>query len=228
MPVVPAVDLLGDEAVRLERGEFDRVLFRMPIEELLRRIVATSPQLIHVVDLDGAREGALRFDMLERCLAASQGVELQISGGVRSIEVAERALEVGAARVVVGTAAWANPDALCEFTSRLGERLVVGCDVREGLVATQGWLATTRIGVDEALERCVAAKVPRLHVTAIDRDGTLGGPDLELYRKCCSTGIPVVAAGGVRGDDDVRDLEAVGCEDVVMGLGLLGALGLSR
>jgi phosphoribosylformimino-5-aminoimidazole carboxamide ribotide isomerase len=227
MRVVPAIDMLGDEAVRLERGSFDRVLFRMSLEELFARVVATSPSLIHVVDLEGARDGVLRFDMLARCLAASQGVALQISGGIRSIEVAERALALGAERVVVGTAAWASPDALASFIAALGHRLVVGCDVRDGRVATEGWLATTDIGIDEAMERCVEAQVPRLHVTAIDRDGTLSGPDLELYRTCCATGIPVVAAGGVRGDDDVQALEAVGCEAVIMGLGLLDLLGIT-
>lgn len=227
MQIIPALDLLGDYAVRLEQGDYDRILFRQPIEEFMGRIVATAPPLIHIVDLEGARDGALRGDVVRRCVDLARSIPLQVSGGIRSIESARRALEAGASRVIVGTAVWAEPAALDEFARALGDQLVVAFDVRGGQLAVRGWLSSTGLGVDEALERCVSAGVGRLHVTAIERDGTMRGPDLALYEKVCTSGLAIVAAGGVRDDADVLALERIGCEAAVMGLGYLPRLGLS-
>jgi phosphoribosylformimino-5-aminoimidazole carboxamide ribotide isomerase len=227
MQIIPALDLLGNDAVRLEQGDFDRVLFRQPIEEFMGRIVATNPPLIHIVDLQGARDGALRTDVVRRCVNVSHGIPLQVSGGIRSTEAAHEALDAGASRVIVGTAVWVDEASLARYVRSLGERLVVAFDVKDGHLAVRGWVESTGLGVDEALERCLCEGVTRLHVTAIERDGTMRGPDLALYEKVCASGIAVVAAGGVRDDDDVAALERVGCEAAVMGVGYLARLGLS-
>ena len=226
MQVLPALDLLGDDAVRLEQGDFDRVIFRQPIEEFMARIVATEPPLIHIVDLQGARDGALRLDVVQRCVAVARGIPLQVSGGIRSIDAARDALDAGAARVIVGTAVWASFDALELFARTLGPQLLVALDVRNGRIATHGWTESSDLDVDAALRLCREAGVARLHVTAIDRDGTMRGPDLALYRTACASGIAVVAAGGVRDDHDVDDLAEIGCEAAVIGLGYLPRLGL--
>lgn len=226
MQVIPAIDLLGDDAVRLEQGDFDRVLFRQPIEDFMRRLVATNPPLIHVVDLEGARDGALRPDVIARCVSTADGVPLQVSGGLRSIEAARAALATGASRIIIGTAAWEREDALSQFVGALGAQLLVALDVRDGHVAVRGWSASSGLLVDDALQRCRDAGVARLHVTAIDRDGTLRGPDLNLYEKACASGIAVVAAGGIRDDRDVNALDDIGCEAVVMGVGYLARVGL--
>lgn len=227
MQIIPAVDLLGDSAVRLERGDYDRVLFRQPIEEFMGRIVATGPALIHIVDLQGARDGALRDDVVRRCVTLAGAIPVQVSGGIRSLESAHAALDAGAMRVIVGTAVWSTPTGLEEFVASLGARLVVAFDVRDGQLSIRGWRSSTSITIDEALAHCVSAGVERLHVTAIERDGTMQGPDLDLYRRVCESGIAVVAAGGVRNDDDVAALEDVGCEAAVMGVGYLAKLGLT-
>ncbi len=226
MQLIPAVDLLGEDAVRLERGDYDRVLFRHPVEDFLARVVATSPSMIHLVDLDGARHGAPRVDLVRRCVGWAGSVPLQVSGGLRRVEDARDVLGAGATRVIVGTAAWSSPAALAGFVDAFRERLVVALDVRDGQVAVSGWSETTGISVDEALTRCVDAGVPRLHVTAISRDGTLAGPDLDLYALACAAGIPVVAAGGVR-DEDLDALESLGCEAAIMGLAYIERLGIS-
>jgi phosphoribosylformimino-5-aminoimidazole carboxamide ribotide isomerase len=226
MQVLPALDLLGDDAVRLEQGDFNRVIFRQPIEEFMARIVATEPPLVHIVDLQGARDGALRLDVVQRCAAVANGVPLQVSGGIRSIASARAALEAGASRVIVGTAAWESYDALALFADTFAQQLLIALDVRDGRIATHGWTESSALDVDEALALCRKASVARLHVTAIDRDGTMRGPDLALYRRVCASGIAVVAAGGVRDDRDVDALEAVGCEAAIMGLGYLPRLGL--
>ena len=227
MHFIPALDLLGHDAVRLEQGDYDRVIFRRPVEEVLPPILNLHPDLLHIVDLDGAREGLVRDDLIRDLLALSGGVLLQMSGGIRSVETARHLLELGVHRVIVGTAVWATPHGLMEFADSLGDALVVAVDVRNGRVATGGWLEDSGLDVDDAVGRCAEAGVRRLHVTAISRDGTMSGPDLDLYRQVCGRGPAVIAAGGVRGDDDLRALEDVGCEAAVMGLGLLQQLGLT-
>jgi phosphoribosylformimino-5-aminoimidazole carboxamide ribotide isomerase len=109
----------------------------------------------------------------------------------------------------------------------LGERLVAAIDVRDGQLAVRGWLATTGLSVDDALQACVRAGVSRLHVTAIARDGMMQGPDFDLYTQACASGLPVVAAGGVRDDSDVDRLGEIGCEAAIMGVGYLARLGLA-
>jgi phosphoribosylformimino-5-aminoimidazole carboxamide ribonucleotide (ProFAR) isomerase len=138
-------------------------------------------------------------------------------------------LDAGAERVVVGTAAFGEPTALDRFCDELGHRLVVAVDVREGHVVVGGWAADTQLTVEEAVERCVRARVPRLHCTAVDRDGTLGGPDLELLARVVDrSGLPVVAAGGIGSTDDLAAVAALGCEAAIVGTALLdGRLALS-
>jgi phosphoribosylformimino-5-aminoimidazole carboxamide ribotide isomerase len=227
MQLIPAIDLLGDFAVRLEQGDYDRVLFRQPLDEFFARVVATGPDLIHVVDLQGARDGALRTEVIAHCAALVGAIPLQVSGGIRSLEAAQSVLAAGAQRVVLGTSLWSDSGALATYVEALGEQLVAALDVRDGVLAVRGWLATTGVGIDDALQQCLDAGVTRLHVTAIARDGTMSGPDLELYRKVCASGLKVVAAGGVRNDDDLADLEKVGCEGAVMGVGFLARLGIT-
>jgi phosphoribosylformimino-5-aminoimidazole carboxamide ribotide isomerase len=226
MQIIPALDILGDDAVRLEKGDYDRVLFRQPLEEFMGRIVATEPALIHIVDLQGARDGALRTEVIERCRVAAKGIPLQVSGGIRSVEAARAALDAGAARVIVGTAIWSSDGALTSFVEALGDQLVVALDVRERQIAVRGWLAESPFTFAEALARCREAGVTRVHVTAIERDGTMTGPNLGLYEEACRSELLVVAAGGVRDDADAAALARLGCEAAVMGVGYLPRLGL--
>jgi phosphoribosylformimino-5-aminoimidazole carboxamide ribotide isomerase len=227
MQLIPALDLLGTDAVRLEKGDYDRVLFRQDIDDFLDRLIATSPPLLHIVDLEAARSGQLRPEMAQRCVARATDVPVQFSGGIRSLEDAHTILNAGVSRIIIGTAVWSDPDALATYVSALGEQLVVAFDVRDGRLAVRGWLADAGLSVEEALVACRQAGVRRLHVTAISRDGTMQGPDLSLYAQVCTSGIPVVAAGGVRNDDDLAALEAVGCEGAVMGMGMLQRLGIT-
>src|SRR5579875_3009401 len=142
---------------------------------------------------------------------------LQASGGIRGPDDARALLEAGADRVVVGTAAFPDPGAF----AGLGERVVVALDVRDREVRTAGWTASSGLAVEEAAGRCALAGVVRVLVTAIDRDGTLAGPDLELVRLVAATGLRVLAAGGIRSPEDVAALAAAGAEAAVVGRALL-------
>ena len=228
--VVPAVDLLGSDAVRLRRGDYDDVTNRRadPLH-LVETYRKAGAELIHLVDLDGARSGGVRPEVVRRAVLAAAPARLQASGGIRSVADAELLLGAGAARVVVGTAAFAEENAFARFASALGDRLVVAVDVRDGHVAVRGWTRTTSLMVDEAIERCRAAGVRRILCTAIDRDGTLDGPDTELLERVCDGGeIAVLAAGGVRSLEDLVTVARTGCEGAVVGRALLeGGLSLS-
>src|SRR5262245_59175462 len=135
MEVIPAIDLLGEGAVRLEQGDYDRATAHGEPLELARRFVAEGATRIHVVDLDGARAGRIRPDVVGELVGAADPVPVQASGGVRSVADARALVEAGADRVVVGTVAWALLD---ELVASLGHRLVLAVDVRDGLVHAPG------------------------------------------------------------------------------------------
>jgi phosphoribosylformimino-5-aminoimidazole carboxamide ribotide isomerase len=218
--VLPAVDVLDGRAVRLERGDFDAVAREAgdPLE-LARRFAASRPPLLHVVVLDAARDGGAPVELARRLVAAVD-VPIQLGGGVRSVDDALALVEAGIARVIVGTAAFEQgPE---PYAEALGGRLVVAVDVRDGEVRTRGWEHGSGLTVDEAVDRCRDAGVARLLCTAVDRDGTLSGPDLELMERVAGRfGGPVLAAGGVRSRADLDALAAIGLEGAVVGRALL-------
>lgn len=211
--VIPAVDVLGDEAVRLERGSYRDIVERTddPVA-LAEHWAALGARRIHLVDLDGARHGGVRPELV-RAVREASGLPVQASGGIRTRADAEQLLAAGADRVVVGTAAWPDPAPWLD----LCEALVLAVDVREGIVRARGWTESAGLSLEDALERSGAA---RLLVTAIDRDGTLAGPDLDLVRRAAA-GRRVLAAGGVRSPADVEALAAAGAEAAVVGRALL-------
>jgi phosphoribosylformimino-5-aminoimidazole carboxamide ribotide isomerase len=216
--VIPAVDVLGEGAVRLHQGAYDDVVERAgdPVE-LARAFAEAGARRIHLVDLDGARAGRVRPDLVRGVAAAVSPVSLQASGGIRSLGDARSLLAAGADRVVVGTAAFPDPAPWAE----LGDRLVVALDVREGQVRTAGWTGGSGLTLDDAARRCRDAGITRVLCTAIDRYGTLAGPDLELVREVAATGLRVLAAGGVRSPEDIAALAAAGAEAAIVGRALL-------
>ncbi|TMM16928.1 MAG: 1-(5-phosphoribosyl)-5-[(5-phosphoribosylamino)methylideneamino] imidazole-4-carboxamide isomerase [Actinobacteria bacterium] len=218
--VLPAVDVLDGRAVRLERGDFDAVTREAgdPLE-LARRFAARNPPLLHVVVLDAARDGGAPVELAQR-LAAAVPVPIQLGGGVRAPEDARALVDAGIARVIVGTAAFEQgPE---PYVAALGERLVVAVDVKDGEVRTRGWEQGSGLSVDDAVDRCRTAGVARLLCTAVERDGTLSGPDLDLMARVAGRFAgPVLAAGGVRSQADLDALEALGLEGAVVGRALL-------
>src|SRR5438034_8773575 len=152
--VIPAVDVLGEDAVRLERGDYDAVVERAGDPTALAgRWIDAGARRIHLVDLDGARSGRTRPELVRA--VARLGVPVQASGGIRSLADARALLDAGADRVVVGTAAWPDPAAWLA----LGEALVLALDVRDGIVRSAGWTRSTGVTFGQALERAGGARV---------------------------------------------------------------------
>jgi len=218
LEVIPAIDLLGAGAVRLTQGDYARVTDYGSPAERAREFALAGAAWIHVVDLDGAREGRLRPELVGELVEAAAPARVQASGGVRSVADAQALIAAGASRVVAGTAAWTMLDAL---VSVLGDKLVVALDVRDDVVRTRGW-TEGGLALDEAIERCVTGGVARLLCTAIERDGTLAGPDTGLVARVVErSGLPVLAAGGIRSDADVDALARAGAEGAIVGRALL-------
>jgi phosphoribosylformimino-5-aminoimidazole carboxamide ribotide isomerase len=217
---IPAIDVLEGRVVRLREGRREQVTIEGgdPLE-LARRFAAEGALRLHVVDLDGAFSGTPTVGLVER-IAAATSLPLQIGGGYRSIALARAALEAGADRVMIGTAAL-SPAFLEESAATLGEALVVAIDVRDGRVAVEGWTRTEPLSAPALARRCAEAKVSRLLVTSTRRDGSLAGPDLELLASVTPIGIPVIAAGGVSSLDDLDEVAAAGCEAAICGSALL-------
>lgn len=216
--VIPAVDVLDGRAVRLHRGDYGDVAAEAgdPFE-LIRRAAAREPAFVHVVALGAARDGGAPLDLARRAVEAAAPVPVQLGGGVRSVADAVALADAGVARVMIGTAAFGEIP-LREFVDALGERLVVAVDVADGVVRTAGWLGDSGLTTAAALERCTDAGVENVLCTAIARDGTLSGPDLDLLREARNhySG-SILAAGGIRDEADVEAVRALGLQGVVVG-----------
>jgi phosphoribosylformimino-5-aminoimidazole carboxamide ribotide isomerase len=219
--VIPAVDVLAGEAVRLRQGDYDDVVERATEPaQLAARFAAAGARRIHLVDLEGARSGGVRPELVTRIVEAVAPATVQASGGIRTLDDARALLAAGAATVIVGTAVADDP---APWIEALGERVVPALDVRDGRVRTAGWTADGGLTVDEATARFVACGATRVLCTAIDRDGTLAGPDLELVRRVAASRLAVIAAGGIRSPADVEALAAAGARAAVVGRALLAA-----
>jgi phosphoribosylformimino-5-aminoimidazole carboxamide ribotide isomerase len=221
--LIPAVDVLGQEAVRLVQGRYDDVSLREPDPlALVARFVDAGADLLHVVDLTAARSGRVRPELFRQVVEVAGSARVQASGGIRTLQDADAIIAAGAARLVVGTAALEAYDLLERLVGRLGDRLVVALDVCGGQIRARGWEEATGSTVDDAIERCQKAGVTRLLCTSIDRDGTLQGPALDLLGHVArGSAVPVIAAGGVSSVEDLHAIEAVGCEAAIVGRALL-------
>ncbi len=220
MKVIPAVDVLDGAVVRLAQGDYERVTaYADDPASQAASFVEQGAELVHVVDLGGARSGQGDAGLWARLGAA--GVPFEAAGGLRSLEACHSAIEGGAIRVVLGSAAVWEPELVAEVVATTGgERVVASIDVRDGLARGAGWLDEGRTAA-EVVGDVVAAGVGRLLVTAIARDGMLSGPDLGLLAEIRDiAGTPVIAAGGIGTLGHLRELAAAGIEEAVVGRAL--------
>ena len=220
MQIIPAVDVLDGHVVRLRRGAYDDVTrYADDPASMVAAWASQGAELVHVVDLGAARSGETSGGIWE--VIATAGVAFQAAGGIRSRRDAEAAVDAGAERVIVGTAAIWTPGVLGEIVEAVGGRRVVGAvDVRDGRARGAGWEDNGR-PVDDVVDEMAAAGVGRLMVTGISRDGTMDGPDLSLQERVSTrVAVPVIASGGVGALDHIRSLVPTGAEAVVVGRAL--------
>ena len=216
MDLYPAIDLLGGRVVQLRQGDYDRATdYGGDPAAVAATFVEQGARWIHVVDLDAARTGQPRNrGAVEAIVRAAPAARVEVGGGVRDASDAEALLGAGVARVVLGTAAVADPPLVGRLAARHAGGVAVGLDARDGEVAVRGWTAGSGASVLDLVARFAGDGVGAFVVTDIGRDGTLSGPDVRgLVSVLAATDVPVVASGGVGSLDDLRalaDLEAGG------------------
>ncbi len=223
MEVIPAIDLRGGRCVRLFQGDFaQETVYSDAPETVAEHWTGLGATRLHVVDLDGARDGVpANLGCLER-IAGVVDVPVQFGGGVRTAKGAGRALTAGADRVIVGTAAVENSALVCELIDRYGaQRLVVGVDTRDGGVVLRGWLKRGGLRATELIDRMMDIGVTRFMFTDVSRDGTLTEPNFaEVEALAGRPGTSLIAAGGIASVDHLVRLANTGVEAAVVGKAL--------
>lgn len=222
MLIFPAIDLLDGQAVRLAQGDFQRVTaFGPDPVSIAHRYADAGAPWLHVVDLDGARNGAWQNLELIASIAGSVPIPIQAGGGARDWNQISAAFDRGIARVIVGTAAVESADRVAEWAAQLRKRLIVSLDVRDGRPLARGWTREPDVALLPLAEKLKAAGVARVIHTDIRRDGMLAGIDLSSLRALLDLGISVIVAGGVASYADIEELRDAGAEGVIIGRAFL-------
>lgn len=226
MLVIPAIDLRNGKCVRLVEGKIENeTVYSDEPAEMAKKWEGLGAQFLHLVDLDGAFAGEPRNSEAVKSILREISIPAELGGGIRDMATISFYLEMGLNRVILGTAAIANPGLIAEACREFGgERIVLGVDAKDGMVAIHGWDATvTKTAVELALEMKQLG-IRRIICTDIKRDGTLKGPNLESTREMAvETGLKVIASGGIAGLDDIRavkELEPFGVDSVITGKAL--------
>ena len=220
MEVIPAIDIRGGRCVRLFQGDYDReTVFSDSPVDMAARWVSRGAERLHVVDLDGARDGvAPNIDVVAR-IAASSPVPVQYGGGVRDVDSALRAVEMGVDRVVVGTAAVEDPGLVDVLLRKIGAgALIVSVDARDGRIALDGWTRGSSVDAVDFARKLESTGVDRIVYTDVSRDGTLTEPNFAGVEEiAAATGMNILVAGGVSSVDHVSRLAAVPVEGAIVG-----------
>ncbi|HSS62240.1 MAG TPA: 1-(5-phosphoribosyl)-5-[(5-phosphoribosylamino)methylideneamino] imidazole-4-carboxamide isomerase [Candidatus Limnocylindrales bacterium] len=221
MLVIPAIDILGGRCVRLTQGDYNKpAIYADDPVEVVKRFAAAGAKRVHVVDLDAARGSASNKPVIARMLE-EPGVELQVAGGVRTIETLDGLVERGAQFVVMATAAVRDPHLFERCTIKHPGRVMAALDVRDNKAAVGGWLDTDSVSVRALIGRWELLPLAAVILTSIDRDGTLSGPDLQTLmgvRKM--TKFDLQYSGGIASLDDLRRVSAAGAQGAILGKAL--------
>ena len=230
MKIFPAIDLKGGRVVRLTQGDYGRVTqYAVEPEEAARSFVEAGAKYVHIVDLDGAKDGTTANLSTVACVLRDGRLFAEVGGGIRDRARIEAYLAAGASRVILGTAAVNDRAFLEEAVKAYGARVAVGVDAREGRVAVDGWQTVTALDGVEFCQRLRDMGVATVIYTDIARDGAMRGVNLEIYRTLLGIkGLEIVASGGVSTLEDVRALRDMGVPAAIVGKALYsGALNLA-
>lgn len=221
MQIWPAIDLLGGKCVRLQQGDYQReTVFADDPTEMAAKWKDAGTKYLHLVDLDGAKDGSQVNGEVIRRIVQETGLICQVGGGVRDEDTVVRLLDLGLARVIVGTRALRDPEWFAQMADKYPQQLVLGIDARDGMVATDGWLETSTTPAVELAQKIAGMtdKVAAIVYTDIARDGMLSGPNFQqLSEMQAATPIPVVASGGVTTLGDIVKLATMNTHAAIIG-----------
>ena len=208
MYIFPAIDLIDGKAVRLRKGDYNEVtVYSDSPADVAASFEQKGARFLHVVDLDGAKDGTTANFQTVRDIIERTGLSVEIGGGVRDIERVKKYMDIGVDRVIIGTAAVTDPEFLAEAVKLYGDRIVVGVDVKDGFVAIKGWLEISEVSCFDFCEKLSKMGVNTVICTDISKDGMMSGTNVELYRQLKERfGMNIIASGGVSSIDDVRAL----------------------
>lgn len=231
MKLYPAIDLRGGQAVRLYQGDYDQMtVYNSDPVDQVKAFAAAGAKYLHVVDLDGAKDGqAVNFATI-RSITAAGDLFVEVGGGIRDQQRIEDYLALGVGRCILGTIAVRD----FEFTARMartyGDKIVVGVDMKDGYVAVSGWKELTPEPGLDFCRRCADAGVKALIVTDISRDGTMQGTNMQLYRDLLTIpGVEITASGGIARMEELAELRDMGCHAAILGKSIYtGAIDLAE
>lgn len=234
MVIYPAIDIRGGRCVRLLKGDFaQETVFSENPADMAKKWQAQGGQFLHLVDLDGARAGHSENLETVRAILAAVDIPVELGGGIRTMENIDAVLAMGVRRVILGSVAVRDPELVRRACAKYGDRIVVGIDAKDGVVAVDGWGVSGHVQVIPLAKKMKEAGVGTIIYTDISRDGTLAGVNVEATAELArESGVAIVASGGVKSIEDIRALkahEADGIEGVIVGKSIyMGTLDLSE
>jgi len=223
MIILPAIDIRGGRCVRLRQGRFEEeTVFDEDPAAVARRFEAAGTEWLHVVDLDGAREGEPQNLDRVRAIREAVGLKMEVGGGIRSTEAVEKVFGAGVDRIIVGTRAVREPGWLKEVAEKFPAQVALGLDARQGRVAVEGWKSPTERMAAEMLEAFAGLPLAAIIYTDIGRDGMMSGPNVAATTLVVAAArpIPVIASGGVTTVEDIRALAKAGAAGAIVGRAL--------
>jgi len=231
MELFPAIDIRGAKVVRLTKGDYDVMkVYRDDPTEVAKEFLEAGAHNLHVVDLDGARDGSLANFESIKALASTKGLFIEVGGGIRNMERIEGYLNLGVGRVILGTAAVKNFPFVVEAVKEFGDAIAVGVDAKDGMVAVSGWEEVTEINSLEFCKKLRDTGVKTVIYTDISKDGAMSGTNLEIYKELSEIkGLDIVASGGITFEDEIATLRDMGTYGAILGKALYeGKLDLRR
>lgn len=219
MKIFPAIDLFGGKVVRLRKGDYRQMsVYSDSPASVAQDFKARGAKCVHIVDLEGAKNGGTPNFQSVKDIITVGGLFCEIGGGIRSLETIEKYLEIGASRVILGTAAVENEPFLRKAVSLYKDKIAVGADIKDGFVAVRGWLENSAITLSEFAKRMQDFGVKTLICTDISRDGEMRGANLELYRRLTDEfNMEIIASGGVTTVEEIRILKSHGVSGAIIG-----------
>ena len=222
MQIFPAIDLSGGQVVRLYQGDYDQMtVYGADPCAVARDFIAAGAKFLHVVDLDGAKDGTLANFESIAAIAKQGGLYIEVGGGIRTEERIQQYLNLGVGRCILGTIAVKDFDFTARMAQKYGDKIAVGVDARDGYVAINGWKELSSETGIEFCQRLRNAGVKTVIYTDISRDGAEKGTNLELYRELAKIGgLDITASGGVSSLEELKELQAIGTHAAILGKAL--------
>ena len=231
MNIIPAIDLYGGKAVRLVKGDYARVtVYSDSPVEVAKQFEAAGAKYLHLVDLDGAKDGTTaNFDTIKQ-IVENTGLSVDVGGGIRDMGRVEKYVDIGVDRVIIGTAAVTDPEFLREAVKRFGDKIVVGVDIKDGYVAIKGWTEVSELTLSDLCRTLSDIGVSMVICTDISKDGMMSGTNLDLYRSMAAElDLNIIASGGVSSYDNIYALARMRIFGAIVGKAIYtGAVELTR